>query len=152
MQPQQNLLCLVLDFIMFVAFLTGNGLSLDCCMYFLTYSHGMLTISEEDFGRVLLKYTDVADTEEYINTLRKRIPQEKVCICAPITKSWNKFGLAIISHPMCAFTTTYRFLLNTCNCISSLFFKFLWPGECEGIFRSLSQAASCLPHTVEASH
>jgi len=38
----------------------------------------MLTISEEDFARMLLKYTDVANTEEYINTLRNRIPEEKV--------------------------------------------------------------------------
>ena len=46
--------------------------------YFLAYSHGMQTISEEDFARMLLKYTDVADTEEYIATLRKRMPEEKV--------------------------------------------------------------------------
>ena len=33
-----------------------------------------------------------------------------------------------------------------------LFTKLLWPGDSEGIYRSSSWAATCLPNTVEASH
>ena len=37
-----------------------------------------------------------------------------------------------------------------CNYI--LFTNLPWPGDSEETFRSLSQAATCLPHMVEASH
>ena len=33
-----------------------------------------------------------------------------------------------------------------------LFTKLLWPGDSEGTFRSSSQAATCLPHTANASN
>ena len=39
-----------------------------------------------------------------------------------------------------------------CNCNYILFTKLPWPGDSEGTFRSLSQAATCLPHTVEGLH
>ena len=44
-----------------------------------------------------------------------------------------------------------KYFLN-CNCNGVLFNKLPWPEESDGIFRSSSQAATCLPHTVEASH
>ncbi|XP_076811270.1 calcium uptake protein 3, mitochondrial-like isoform X3 [Clavelina lepadiformis] len=44
---------------------------------FLAYSRGMVTISEVDFARMVLKYTDVVNTEEYIENVTKRIPEEK---------------------------------------------------------------------------
>ena len=39
-----------------------------------------------------------------------------------------------------------------CNCNHILFTKLPWPGDSEGTFWSSSQAATCLPHTAEASH
>ena len=39
-----------------------------------------------------------------------------------------------------------------CNCDYILFTKLPWPGDSKGAFRSSSQAATCLPHTMEASH
>ena len=36
--------------------------------------------------------------------------------------------------------------------IKSLFTKLPWPGDSEGTFRSSSQAATSIPHTVKASH
>ena len=36
--------------------------------------------------------------------------------------------------------------------ITFLFTKLSWPGDSEGIFLPLSQAATFLPHTAEASH
>ena len=42
--------------------------------------------------------------------------------------------------------------LDNCNCNYILFTKLPWPGDSEGTFRSSSQAATCLPHTAEASH
>nr|XP_002123358.2 calcium uptake protein 3, mitochondrial isoform X2 [Ciona intestinalis] len=44
---------------------------------FLEYSRGMATISEVDFARMLLRFTEVADIEENIEKLRERIPEEK---------------------------------------------------------------------------
>ncbi|XP_039247565.2 calcium uptake protein 3, mitochondrial-like isoform X2 [Styela clava] len=44
---------------------------------FLTYSHGMPTISEEDFAHVLLRFTDILDEEEYYRKLKVRMPEEK---------------------------------------------------------------------------
>ena len=41
---------------------------------------------------------------------------------------------------------------DNCNCNYILFTKLHWPGDSEGSFRSSSQAATCLPHTAEASH
>ncbi|XP_066574370.1 calcium uptake protein 3, mitochondrial isoform X2 [Amia ocellicauda] len=44
---------------------------------FLTYSKGMTTISEEDFARILLRYTNVENTSSYLDSVRQRIPDEK---------------------------------------------------------------------------
>nr|XP_015201208.1 PREDICTED: calcium uptake protein 3, mitochondrial isoform X1 [Lepisosteus oculatus] len=44
---------------------------------FLTYSKGMTTISEEDFARILLRYTNVENTSSYLDNVRQRIPDEK---------------------------------------------------------------------------
>uniref|UniRef100_A0A7M4EXX2 Mitochondrial calcium uptake family member 3 n=2 Tax=Crocodylus porosus TaxID=8502 RepID=A0A7M4EXX2_CROPO len=44
---------------------------------FLTYSNGMNTISEEDFARILLRYTNVENTSSYLENVRCRIPEEK---------------------------------------------------------------------------
>ncbi|XP_035386129.1 calcium uptake protein 3, mitochondrial isoform X2 [Electrophorus electricus] len=44
---------------------------------FLNYSRGMTTISEEDFARILLRYTDVEDIRSYLDNVRQTIPDEK---------------------------------------------------------------------------
>ncbi|XP_028297539.1 calcium uptake protein 3, mitochondrial-like [Gouania willdenowi] len=44
---------------------------------FLSYSHGMSTISEEDFARILLRYTSVNDVTGYLENVRHSIPDEK---------------------------------------------------------------------------
>ncbi|XP_051784610.1 calcium uptake protein 3, mitochondrial-like isoform X7 [Erpetoichthys calabaricus] len=44
---------------------------------FLTYSKGMTTISEEDFARILLRYTNVENTSSYLDNVRERIAEEK---------------------------------------------------------------------------
>ncbi|XP_049328174.1 calcium uptake protein 3, mitochondrial isoform X4 [Astyanax mexicanus] len=44
---------------------------------FLTYSKGMTTISEEDFARILLRYTNVEDIRSYLENVRQSIPDEK---------------------------------------------------------------------------
>ncbi|XP_029605386.1 calcium uptake protein 3, mitochondrial isoform X6 [Salmo trutta] len=45
---------------------------------FLTYSKGMTTISEEDFARILLRYTNVENISSYLDNVRQSIPDEKV--------------------------------------------------------------------------
>ncbi|XP_059202342.1 calcium uptake protein 3, mitochondrial isoform X1 [Centropristis striata] len=44
---------------------------------FLSYSKGLPTISEEDFARILLRYTNVDDVTEYLENVRHSIPDEK---------------------------------------------------------------------------
>ncbi|XP_054594241.1 calcium uptake protein 3, mitochondrial isoform X6 [Nothobranchius furzeri] len=44
---------------------------------FLSYSKGMPTISEEDFARILLRYTNVDDVGGYMENVRHSIPDEK---------------------------------------------------------------------------
>ncbi|XP_034037786.1 calcium uptake protein 3, mitochondrial-like [Thalassophryne amazonica] len=44
---------------------------------FLSYSKGMPTISEEDFARILLRYTDVNDVVGYLENVRHGISTEK---------------------------------------------------------------------------
>uniref|UniRef100_A0A3P8WHU9 Mitochondrial calcium uptake family member 3 n=1 Tax=Cynoglossus semilaevis TaxID=244447 RepID=A0A3P8WHU9_CYNSE len=44
---------------------------------FLSYSKGMPTISEEDFARILLRYTNVDDVNSYLESVRHSIPDEK---------------------------------------------------------------------------
>lgn len=45
---------------------------------FLSYSNGMNTISEEDFARILLRYTNVENTSSYLENVRYTIPEEQV--------------------------------------------------------------------------
>ena len=45
---------------------------------FLSYSKGMPTISEEDFARTLLRFTNVENISGYLDNVRNRIPDEKV--------------------------------------------------------------------------
>lgn len=45
---------------------------------FLSYSKGMTTISEEDFARILLRYTTVENITGYLENVRQSIPDEKV--------------------------------------------------------------------------
>ena len=45
---------------------------------FLAYSRGMTTISEEDFARILLRYTTVDNISSYLENVRQSIPDEKV--------------------------------------------------------------------------
>ncbi|XP_072519127.1 calcium uptake protein 3, mitochondrial isoform X2 [Salminus brasiliensis] len=44
---------------------------------FLSYSNGMTTISEEDFARILLRYTTVDNISSYLENVRQSIPDEK---------------------------------------------------------------------------
>eukprot|EP00062_Callorhinchus_milii_P008328 gi/632950889/ref/XP_007890984.1/ PREDICTED: calcium uptake protein 3, mitochondrial isoform X3 [Callorhinchus milii] len=44
---------------------------------FLSYSKGMITISEEDFARTLLRYTNVDNISSYLENVRQRIPEDK---------------------------------------------------------------------------
>ncbi|XP_062855856.1 calcium uptake protein 3, mitochondrial [Trichomycterus rosablanca] len=44
---------------------------------FLSYSKGMTTISEEDFARILLRYTTVDNISSYLENVRQSIPDEK---------------------------------------------------------------------------
>ncbi|XP_069780678.1 calcium uptake protein 3, mitochondrial isoform X2 [Narcine bancroftii] len=44
---------------------------------FLSYSKGMTTITEEDFARTLLRYTNVENTSTYLESVRQGIPDEK---------------------------------------------------------------------------
>lgn len=45
---------------------------------FLSYSEGMPSISEEDFARILLRYTNVENVSGYLENVRHSIPDEKV--------------------------------------------------------------------------
>lgn len=45
---------------------------------FLTYSKGMTTISEEDFAKILLRFTNVENISAYLENVRHSIPDEKV--------------------------------------------------------------------------
>ena len=47
---------------------------------FLEFSKGMQTISEEDFARILLRYTNLEKAEigECLTRVRNRMPEEKV--------------------------------------------------------------------------
>ncbi|XP_038146924.1 calcium uptake protein 3, mitochondrial isoform X12 [Cyprinodon tularosa] len=44
---------------------------------FLTYSKGMTTISEEDFAKILLRFTNVENISAYMENVRHCIPDEK---------------------------------------------------------------------------
>lgn len=44
---------------------------------FLSFSKGMPTISEEDFARILLRYTNVDDVSGYLENVRSSMPDEK---------------------------------------------------------------------------
>ncbi|XP_026158780.1 calcium uptake protein 3, mitochondrial isoform X2 [Mastacembelus armatus] len=44
---------------------------------FLTYSKGMTTISEEDFAKILLRFTNVDNISAYLDNVRQCIPDEK---------------------------------------------------------------------------
>ncbi|KAM7009528.1 calcium uptake protein 3, mitochondrial isoform 2-T2 [Tautogolabrus adspersus] len=44
---------------------------------FLTYSKGMTTISEEDFAKILLRFTNVENISAYLDNVRHCIPDEK---------------------------------------------------------------------------
>ncbi|XP_029919170.1 calcium uptake protein 3, mitochondrial isoform X6 [Myripristis murdjan] len=44
---------------------------------FLTYSKGMTTISEEDFAKILLRFTNVENISAYLENVRQSIPDEK---------------------------------------------------------------------------
>uniref|UniRef100_A0A3B3ZFN1 EF-hand domain-containing protein n=1 Tax=Periophthalmus magnuspinnatus TaxID=409849 RepID=A0A3B3ZFN1_9GOBI len=44
---------------------------------FLTYSKGMTTISEEDFAKILLRFTNVENINAYLENVRQSIPDEK---------------------------------------------------------------------------
>ncbi|XP_029706745.1 calcium uptake protein 3, mitochondrial isoform X3 [Takifugu rubripes] len=44
---------------------------------FLTYSKGMTTISEEDFAKILLRFTNVENISSYLENVRHCIPDEK---------------------------------------------------------------------------
>lgn len=61
---------------------------------FLEFSRGLATISEEDFARILLRYTmlDSSDIEECIKRVRSRTPSEKVRPSYTNTADFQKIG------------------------------------------------------------
>ena len=56
-------------------------------------------------------------------------------------------SLLFIEPLIFAFAIWFEF-----NCIYILFTMLPWLGSSKGTFRSSSQVATCLPHTMEASH
>ena len=50
-------------------------------MEFQQYAKGLATISEEDFARILLRYTNLSEAsiEDYLDRVRDRIIEAKVC-------------------------------------------------------------------------
>lgn len=65
---------------------------------FLSYSKGLPTISEEDFARILLRYTNVDDVSAYLDNVRHSIPDEKVSVTFTLS-----------SHgPRCSFSHNYN--------------------------------------------
>ena len=74
-------------------------------MEFQQYARGLSTISEEDFARILLRYTNLseASVEEYLDRVRDRISQSQVLsltrrlvVVAFPTKSTPETRLAIL--------------------------------------------------------
>lgn len=61
---------------------------------FLEFSRGLATISEEDFARILLRYTmlDSSDIEECIKRVQSRTPSEKVRPSYTNTADFQKIG------------------------------------------------------------
>lgn len=53
---------------------------------FLTYSKGMTTISEEDFAKILLRFTNVENISAYLENVRHSIPDEKVAVKTNVTR------------------------------------------------------------------
>lgn len=62
---------------------------------FLSYSKGMPTISEEDFARILLRFTNVDNISGYLENLRQSIPDEKVQFPQALILFGGKLGQAI---------------------------------------------------------
>ncbi|XP_031415454.1 calcium uptake protein 3, mitochondrial isoform X11 [Clupea harengus] len=69
---------------------------------FLTYSKGMTTISEEDFARILLRYTTVENISSYLDNVRQSIPDEKR----------QELGLEIKGITFDEFRSFFQFLNN----------------------------------------
>ncbi|XP_014681959.1 PREDICTED: calcium uptake protein 3, mitochondrial-like isoform X2 [Priapulus caudatus] len=63
------------DFHRFMDSLQSEVLELE----FTEFSHGMLTIAEVDFAKILLRYTKVRihEQEDYLERMKERIPEEK---------------------------------------------------------------------------
>ncbi|XP_023807510.1 calcium uptake protein 3, mitochondrial isoform X3 [Oryzias latipes] len=58
---------------------------------FLTYSKGMTTISEEDFAKILLRFTNVENISSYLENVRQCIPDEKQGITFDEFRSFFQF-------------------------------------------------------------
>ncbi|XP_069385489.1 calcium uptake protein 3, mitochondrial isoform X7 [Paralichthys olivaceus] len=58
---------------------------------FLTYSKGMTTISEEDFAKILLRFTNVENISAYLENVRQCIPDEKEGITFDEFRSFFQF-------------------------------------------------------------
>ncbi|KAI4880107.1 hypothetical protein NFI96_031691 [Prochilodus magdalenae] len=74
---------------------------------FLTYSKGMTTISEEDFARILLRYTNVEDIRSYLENVRQSIPDEKVLLLSCLVLSVFMQGITFDE-----FRSFFQFLNN----------------------------------------
>lgn len=68
---------------------------------FLTYSKGMTTISEEDFAKILLRFTNVENISAYLENVRHCIPDEKV---AGIQMMVHVLTLLLLVLYNCAFS------------------------------------------------
>lgn len=60
---------------------------------FLAYSKGMTSISEEDFARILLRYTTVDNISSYLENVHQSIPDEKVKASTLLITSTNTMSL-----------------------------------------------------------
>ena len=67
-------------------------------------------------------------------------------------KSYLNFAINITNNGSKKYRDTAQYCTVYCICNYILFTKLTWPGDSDGNFRSLSQAATYLPHAVETSH
>lgn len=92
---------------------------------FLEFSRGLATISEEDFARILLRYTmlDSSNIEECIKRVRSRTPSEKVrphTLTLVILEKKGTLGVwgTVILQELFPFTTG-NYLLDAVYCKES---------------------------------
>lgn len=96
---------------------------------FLAYSKGLTTISEEDFARILLRYTTVDNISSYLENVHQSIPDEKVKVSALLMTSTSTLQLTKAECPLDQHTLDVS---HYCN-IASLVFKSSVRGAIPGV-------------------